>query len=115
MAILPPQSQKWPSDRAVLFVHGIGNPEPGDYDPIVAQVKALLGANATKVAFYFLYYDQLNQWAADKLSAASNVTKLLQALKSKYDPTKLGGIAADFGCDVIWPVLLADLRVAARA
>src|SRR5579884_783563 len=58
---LPAQSQKWPADRALLFVHGIGNPKAGDYDPLVAEVRAILGDAAARYAFYFLYYDQINE------------------------------------------------------
>src|SRR5213594_2016780 len=58
-----PVKQRWPGDQAVLFVHGVGNAKPGSYDALVDQVKQLLGTDAASFAFYFLYYDQLNEWA----------------------------------------------------
>ena len=115
MAILPPQTLKWPSDRAVLFVHGIGSSKQGDYDPLVDQLKALLGTDARKFAVYFLYYDQVNDWFAAKLQAGAVINKLVQFISSKQDGSTLGDAAADFAGDVIWPVLVADSRLAVRA
>lgn len=115
MATLPPQSQQWPADRALLFVHGIGNPKAGDYDPLVAEVRTILGDAAARYAFYFLYYDQVNQWIATKLQIATEVTSLVQDLRTRLNATTLGNVAADFAGDVIWPVLVADARQAVRA
>lgn len=36
-------SQPWPSNRAVLLVHGIGNAKPGDYTGLRQRVEAALG------------------------------------------------------------------------
>src|SRR6266571_6537697 len=115
MSPLVPQSQPWPSDRAVLFVHGVGGAKPGDYDPLVAELKAVLGTQAKKFAFYFLYYDQVNQWFATKLQAAQQVAALVSTISSRLDATALGKAVADFAGDVIWPVLIADARLAVRA
>ena len=115
MATLPAQSQKWPADRALLFVHGIGNPKVGDYDPLIAEVRTILGDAASQYAFYFLYYDQINEWVAAKLQVATQVASLVADLKTRLNSTTLGDVAADFAGDVIWPVLVADARQAVRA
>ena len=114
MTIQDPQSQKWPGDRAILFVHGIGNAKPGDYNPLVQQLQAILGADANKIATYFLYYDAINQAVADKIHADILFTKLVDAIRRGYDGTNLGNAAASFGGDVIWPVLAAEARLAIR-
>ncbi|MEP6619640.1 MAG: hypothetical protein ABJE47_10000 [bacterium] len=115
MATMPPQSQSWKSDRAVLFVHGIGNAKPGDYTPLVEQLQEILGDDAKKIAFYFLYYDQVNDWFADKLQAANGIASLVQIVRGKLDTSDLSNVVADVVGDVIWPVLIADARQAVRA
>jgi len=115
MAVQPPQTQKWPDRHAVLFVHGIGNANPGDYAPLVSQFESVLGADATKFAFYFLYYDQINDWFAQKTKAGVELSLLVQSIRKRLDGSALGNIIADFGGDVIFPVLLADARLAVRS
>jgi hypothetical protein len=115
MATWDAQSQKWPADRAVLFVHGIGNAKPGDYTPLVERLRTILGDDARHVAFYFLYYDQINEWFSAKEQAAVAFEKLLSFLRMGLDATNLGNAAAAFAGDVIWPILLADARLAVRA
>lgn len=114
-----PQSQAWPADRAILFVHGVGNAHPGDYDPLVEQFRALLGDEADRFAFYFLYYDQINAWFSAKTQAAQGVAALVGAIRAGVEETDVGRnlaeAIADFAGDVIWPVLLADARQAVRA
>ena len=115
MAIQPPQSLKWPADRALLFVHGIGSSKPGDYDPLVAQLRDILGADSAKFAIYFLYYDAVNEWFAQKLQAQAAFKKLVQFISGRLDGSALGDAAAQFAGDVIWPVLIPDARLAIRA
>ena len=115
MPTMPPQSNAWKSDRAVLFVHGIGETKPGDYAPLVDQLKTILGPAADKIAFYFLYYDQINDWFAAKTQAAKLVTTMVQVIRSRLDATTLSNVVADFAGDVLWPVLIADARQAVRA
>jgi hypothetical protein len=112
---------EWPSDRALLFVHGVGNAKPGAYDALVAQVKAILGADAARFAIYFFYYDQYNEWFAQKQQATVAFTKAVQKVGDLVHafptPTKsadLGNVASAFAGDVIWPVLLADARRSIR-
>ena len=119
---MTPQTQRWPADRAVLFVHGIGNAAVGDYGPLVQQVQAILGADASRFAFYFLYYDHLNDWFAAKLQAGALFEKLVGAVRTQLHADNgagapsvgLGNSIAEFAGDVLWPVLLADARTAVR-
>lgn len=120
MATMPPQSQRWPGDRAVLFVHGIGDAKPGDYAPLLQQVQTILGTAGTEIAYYFLYYDQINQWFANKVQASKEFSQLVGAIRSRIggptpDAMTLGNTIADFAGDVIWPVLIPDARLSVRA
>lgn len=112
---MPLHSQEWPSDRAVLLVHGVGNATPGSYDPLIAELKAILGSEAANIAIYFLYYDQINNWFATKTQAAALVSSFLGALKAKTVGEKVGDVAADFAGDVVWPILVTAARFAVRA
>src|SRR5205085_10209548 len=115
-------TQKWPADRAILFVLGVGNAKPGSYDPLVQQVQAILGDQAKNQAIYFFYYDQVNNWFARKEQAKLAFTKLVNfvgnlvhsAAVTAKSPD-LGNVMADYAGDVIWPVILADARLAVRA
>jgi len=120
---LIPQTQRWPADRAILFVHGIGNAGVGDYRPLVEQVQALLGDDANRFAFYFLYYDEINDWFAAKLQAGALFEQLIGGVRLKFSQGNgtapaasvgLGNAIAEFAGDVLWPVLLADARTAIR-
>ena len=111
----PLQKRDWPSDKAVLFVHGVGNATPGSYDPLVEQMKAILGTQAKEFAIYFLYYDQINQWFATKTQAAALVSSLFGALKARAVGEKVADTAADFAGDVVWPILVNAARFAVRA
>lgn len=115
MPTMPPQSQTWKSDHAVLFVHGIGNAKPGDYAPLVDQLQSILGSDANQIAFYFLYYDQINEWFTTKTQAARLITPFVQHIRSQLDASALSNVIADFAGDVIWPILIADARQAVRA
>src|SRR5262245_57049939 len=120
MATMPPQSQQWPGKRAVLFVHGIGDAKPGDYAPLLQQMQAILGAAGSDVAYYFLYYDQINQWFANKFQASKEFSQLVGAIRSRLggstpNAVTLGNAIADFAGDVIWPVLIPDARLSIRA
>ena len=114
MATLPPQSQKWQSDRALLLVHGIGNARPGDYGALVAQLTNILAKQPKPYAIYVFYYDQVNDWFAQKNSAPLVVSSLVGSLRKGLDATRLGNVVADFLGDVIWPILLLDARDAVR-
>lgn len=115
---MPLQKQDWPSDKAVLFVHGVGNATPGppgSYDSLVEQLKAILGNDADDFAFYFLYYDAINNWFATKTQAAALVSSFLGTLKTRAAGEKVANTAADFAGDVVWPILITAARFAVRA
>jgi hypothetical protein len=114
MTTLPPQSQKWPADRALLLVHGVGNARPGDYSALVAQLTNILASQAKPYAVYVFYYDQVNDWFAQKNNAPLAFASLVGALRTKLDATPLGNVVSDFLGDVIWPILLLDARDAVR-
>lgn len=114
MAIPDPQSIKWPADRAILLVHGVGNAKPGDYDPLIAQLAQILAGQQQKYAIYMYYYDYMNEWFSQKLQAPLAATKLVNALHAKLDATSLGNTIASFVGDVIWPVMSLDARDAIR-
>jgi hypothetical protein len=114
MATLPPQSQKWPADRALLLVHGIGNARPGDYGALIAQLTNILANQPRPYAIYVFYYDQVNNWFAQKNSAPLAFASLVAAIRKSLDATQLGNVVADFLGDVIWPILLLDARDAVR-
>lgn len=119
---MTPQTQRWPADRAILFVHGIGNAAVGDYAPLVEQVHTLLGDQASRFAYYFLYYDQLNDWFTAKLQAGALFETLVGAVRTQISHDDggsqsspgLGNTIAEFAGDVLWPVLMQDARETIR-
>src|SRR3954466_4855881 len=114
MAPYPLQSRKWPGNKAILLAHGVGNAIPGSYDPLVEQLRGALGDKADQFAIYFLYYDQINTWFATKTQAAALFSKLANVLHLKTAGEQAADVAADFAGDVIWPILVADARLAVR-
>jgi len=109
-----PITQAWPEDRAILFVHGIGNVKPGDCDTLINMVKQSLGGQAGRFAYYPLYYDAINDWFKDKTQLAGQIGRVVTLLKGKGGGDKLAETVAEFGGDVIWPVLLGPAREAIR-
>jgi hypothetical protein len=114
MSIPDPQSLKWPADRAVLLVHGVGSAKPGDYDPLVAQVKSILAAQSKPYAVYMFYYDYVNEWFSQRTQSPLAMTKLANALKVRVGGPGLGDTVASFLGDVIWPILSLAARDALR-
>ncbi len=106
-----PMSQKWKSNRAVLFVHGIGNSVPKDYQSMLLQMQQTLGLEAGKLAYYALSYDSFNDWFAQKAQIASALT---QALKTSFlgagIAENLGQAISEYGMDVLWPIFVKDAR-----
>jgi hypothetical protein len=107
-------SLKWPADRALLLVHGIGSARPGDYGALVAQLTNILAGQPKPYAIYVFYYDQVNDWFAEKGNVPLPFASLVGSLRSKLDATNLGNVVADFAGDVIWPILLLGARDAVR-
>jgi hypothetical protein len=114
MTDYPLQSQDWPEDRGILLVHGVGNATPGSYDTLVEQLKGILGSDASRTAIYFLYYDQINQWFEGHTQASALVASFFSILHAKAAGEKVADAAADFAGDVVWPILVADARLAVR-
>jgi hypothetical protein len=110
-----PQSITWPSDRALLLVHGVGDYKPGDYDRLKQALEAALGSAAwDSMAVYEMFWDPISDWFQEKLQAKDLVTRLLAQLKEFFDASHAGAWAAEGVGDVIWPVLLLDAREALR-
>lgn len=109
-----PETHDWPETRAVLFVHGVGDSSPGDYDDMIQNFKAWMGTPlAGKLALYFLYYDDVNDWINEKTRLASMLKKLKDALKSELD-NSIAEAAGEFGGDVLFPVLIEANRIMVR-
>ena len=108
-----PQSLKWPADRAVLLVHGIGNASAEGLAAFpLNELKAALGASAPGIAVYTLNYDFINDWAARKTNLAAGIATLGQAVAARYANADMAPTLAEFGGDVLWPVLHQDTRMA---
>ncbi len=108
------QSQPWPSNRAVLLVHGIGNAKPGDYTLLRQRVEAALGPAAADTAIYQLFYDQVNDWFAGKTQLGDLLNSAIDTLASRIADPELGQTLAEVCGDILWPVLVADARTAVR-
>lgn len=114
MAIVP-QSIRWPGKRAVLFVHGIGDASAaGDQAFPVEAFKKTMGADAADFAIYSLNFDFINDWAASKVGAAAHIDQWKRALGIKWGGDALATTVAEFAGDVLWPVLIPDIRLAVR-
>lgn len=112
-------TRRWPSDRALLFVHGVGNAKPGDYANLVGAVSTALGAGASTFAIYELYYDVYNDWLAAKTGLADKLAPLVGWIRGAVDRDQGGGAdgaelassIADYAGDVLWPVLSPSARL----
>ncbi|MDP1571289.1 MAG: hypothetical protein Q8L86_14945 [Vicinamibacterales bacterium] len=109
-----PQSLTWPSNRAVLLVHGVGNAKPGDYQDLVGLLKTALGPEADQFAIYQLFYNSINNWFKEKTALADRIQQLLTALKMGVNDAALSEAVAEYAGDVLWPVLSTSARSAVR-
>jgi len=109
-----PVSQPWPSDRAVLLVHGVGNAKPGDYEQLVEILKAALGPAAGGFAIYELYYDAINNWFKEKTALADKLQQAKTVLRVGVDDPELADAVAEYAGDVLWPLLSRSARAAVR-
>ena len=108
------QSHQWPARRAILLVHGIGNAKVGDYTQVVAGINSVLGDEAEQTVIYQLWYDQVNDWFAAKTELAHLITVAVKTLAQRVDDSEIGQAIAESIGDVLWPVLSANARAAAR-
>ncbi len=109
------QSIRWPADRAVLLVHGIGDASGnGNAAFPKAELQAALGADASKVAVYSLSYDFINDWTARKTNVAAGIEALGKAVAERFDKPELAATLAEYCGDILWPVLHQDTRLAIR-
>lgn len=109
-----PQSQVWPTDRAVLLVHGIGNAREGDYQELLGGLRAALGPDADSVAIYQLFYDQVNDWFTGKTQLGSVLQSAISTVSNRINDAEIGHVIAELLGDVLWPVLSTDARAAVR-
>ncbi len=113
-----PETKNWPEKRAVLFVHGIGNSKPGDYDSLVQEFLKGIGEDvADKLAVYFLYYDDINDQHANKSQLADGISKIkgfIKARASQESGDELSEAIAEYSSDVIFPVLSEAARINIR-
>ncbi len=110
-----PQSLEWPGTRAVLLVHGIGNASVGQLGSFpIDALKTALGADAPNVAIYTVNYDFINDWVKQKVNFAAKIADLRQKVTGELGGSPADDAIADQIGDVLWPVLVPDLRFAVR-
>ncbi len=115
MSAFKPQSIKWPADRAVLLVHGIGDASGAGAAAFpTAQLAAALGDDAANVAVYTLNYDFINDWAVRKTNLAAGIEVLGKAVATHFANAELSTTLAKYCGDVLWPILHLDTRMAVR-
>jgi hypothetical protein len=113
MGFTPTPQPAWPSDRALILIHGIGDASAGGALPTDA-VRAALGAAADEVAIYEFTYDFVNDWAAAKLEAAAAAAALGAAVATRFGDPAVAHTIAEYAGDVLWPILHHDTRFAIR-
>lgn len=111
---MPQSIPNWGGNRALLFVHGIGDAMPGHYQHLVDRFRVILGAAVNEFAIYTLYYDEQNDWFARKTQAAEKLERLVNSIRSKAGEGDFAESAADFAGDVVWPVLSINARMCVR-
>ncbi len=116
---LKPLSQKWPSTRALMLVHGVGDYHPGDYDDLLQELAKLAGPQRWHdTAVYPFFYDGINDWMVQKTQLKAGVQALLGEIKSRFltetNRPALAEAASEGAADVLWPALVRDARLAIR-
>jgi hypothetical protein len=110
-----PISVNWPSNQALLFVHGVGNAKPGDYDVLVQKLREALGEeNFAKLAIYPLFYDPINDWFAEKMQLSNLLTKFQALIKVRLGGDSFGAAIGEYAGDVLWPALSQSARAAVK-
>ena len=114
-----PMTQEWHGERALLFVHGVGDAEQGYYDDLTRTVRDALGAQAGEVAMYEMYYDVFNDWAAAKTDLKGIVGSFKSAIRPSVKDEADGDddftdTFAEYGGDVLLPAFSRSTRLALR-
>jgi hypothetical protein len=113
-----PQSQKWPKQTAVFFIHGIGAAKPGHYDSLLKDFDQCVGPAVSQgVAKYCIYYDDVNDWFKDKVELGAHLSALQAFISSevgKETAPDLGEAVAGYLGDVMLPLLNEAARLAVR-
>jgi hypothetical protein len=109
-----PQSLTWPSNRAILLVHGVGNARPGDYTALLGHLRAALGPSAGQFAIYELYYNAINNWFKEKTALADRLQQARAVVKVGVGDPDLAHAVAEYAGDVLWPLFSRSARAAVR-
>ncbi len=116
MPTVTQQSHRWKSrkdggnGKALLFVHGIGNARPGDYDYLLPKLKGAVGGSLD-MPVYFLYYDAINDWFKEKTQVQAGIETLAKSVVGQYGVQgAVAEIAAEYLGDILWPILSASAR-----
>jgi hypothetical protein len=110
-----PMTQEWKSPRALLLCHGVGNYGPGDYDNLKTALKEAVGDKIwNSYAVYEVYYDEINDWIAEKNQAAAAVAKVLKLFGADSNSDDAANAAVEGAGDVLWPVFSLAARDALR-
>lgn len=108
--------KKWTSNRAVLFVHGIGNTTAANYQGMELRLREILGADSGQVTYYGYAYDKYNDMFKDKAQATVKLTQAIQETIPIEGIDKAAGEAiAEFLLDVLWPIAVEDARLFIQA
>jgi hypothetical protein len=116
MPTVTQQSHRWKalkeggSGKALLFVHGIGNARPGDYDYLLPKLKSIAGKDPD-FPVYFLYYDAINDWFKEKTQVKTVIESLAAQVAGKYGiQGAVAEVVSEYLGDILWPVLSASAR-----
>ncbi len=101
--------------ESLLLVHGIGDSKPGGNDSLLSRLRQALGPRFEDIAVYSLYYDILNDWASEKFRMQNLIASVVSRLKADFGGDEMASVAAEFGGDIISPILSSTVRQAVRA
>lgn len=109
-----PITRTWPSDRAILLVHGVGEAKRGSYADLIETLKGALGSAASNFAIYELYYNFINTWFSEKTALAEKLQQAKTHFRVGIGDPDLAEAIAEYAGDVLWPVLSRSARAAVR-
>lgn len=109
-----PISKRWPDDRAILLVHGIGDLGGDYYNDVKEALRQALGDEWDRYAVYPLYYEPLMDWFREKSQLADVIARMRTWLCGQAGGDDFAEAVADSVVDVVWPVLSRAARRAVR-